>query len=67
MSTPKASHIAIFILGVACFLGSLCIQKCSRDPIPETLFPDVTETPDLTSNPGRAVSPQTAQTSSDTP
>jgi hypothetical protein len=63
MNDSYASKIVLFIFGVIFFVSALTIQNCTRHPIPETLVPDITETPDLTSNPGKAGSPQPAQTS----
>lgn len=52
MKTSLASKIVLFVFGIIFFALALSIQNCARHPTPETLFPDVTQTPDLVSHRG---------------
>lgn len=40
----KANKIFLFIFAVAFFAVGVLLQQCARDPVPETLFPDITNT-----------------------
>jgi hypothetical protein len=39
-----ASKIVLFVFGVVMFALALTLQRCSKDEIPETLYPDITQT-----------------------
>jgi hypothetical protein len=40
----RANKICLFIFGVAFFALGVLLQQCTKQPIPETLFPNVTNT-----------------------